>query len=183
VLVTNGGEGQNRSALAAMQALALAGFEPVATVSGRDSLAASSRHCRAAVPVPPVTELEYAEAVQAELEARSYVALMPASDAALLALDLAGAPLVDKARLPELARGAGLEVPPGRTFSSTAELAHHAEELDYPVVAKAALKTSWRPRRDAWSARRTSWLCARSTGTGRSSSSPSSTPPCTRCPA
>ena len=141
VLVTDGGDGQNRTALAAVQALAVAGYEPVVTVSGRDSLAASSKYCRAAVRVPVVTAAGYAAAVRAELRTRPYLAVLPASDAALLALGADGAELVDKVTLDERARAAGLEVPRGRVFASTRDLVAQAGDLEYPVVVKAVQKT------------------------------------------
>lgn len=140
VLVTDGGDGQGRSSLAAVRALAEGGYRPVVTVSGPSSLAASSRYCRRRVIVPPVTEPGYAEAVRAELAARPYLTVLAASDAALLALGSPVGHLLNKAELTDLARVAGLPVPPTRTFPSRAELLA-AEDLEFPAVVKPAVST------------------------------------------
>jgi predicted ATP-grasp superfamily ATP-dependent carboligase len=140
VLVTDGGDGQNRSALEAVRALGAAGYRAVVTVSGRGSLAAASRHCSRRVAVPAVGDGRYAAAVRAELESRDYVCVLPASDAALVALAADGVELVDKAKLAERAAAAGLDVPPGRTFPTPELLLAAADELDYPVVVKSSLK-------------------------------------------
>jgi predicted ATP-grasp superfamily ATP-dependent carboligase len=142
VLITDGGDGQNRSALAAVRALGAAGYRAVVTVSGSDSLAAASRHCSRRVTVPAVGDDRYVAAVRAEVASREYVCVLPASDAALVALAAEGMDLVDKAKLAERAAAAGLDVPPGRLFATAELLLAAAGELDYPVVVKSSLKTS-----------------------------------------
>jgi predicted ATP-grasp superfamily ATP-dependent carboligase len=137
VLVTDGGSGQGRSALAAVRALAGGGYPAAVTVSGRHSLAAASRHCARKVEVPPVSDpARYKEAIAGELRARPYLTTMATSDAALLALKQPVKHLVDKFKLAERALKAGLEVPPTRRFESATELLDSADELDYPVVVK-----------------------------------------------
>ncbi|MDQ4144907.1 MAG: ATP-grasp domain-containing protein, partial [Actinomycetota bacterium] len=136
--------GQARSSLAAVRALAAAGYRPAVTVSGRFSIAAASRHSSRSLKVPPVGTPGYAEAVQAELAER-YLTVLPASDAALLAL---GAPvdhLVDKVLLAQGAARAGLQMPPSRAFASTEALLSNAEGLDYPIVLKPSVKTTASP--------------------------------------
>lgn len=140
VLVTDGGDGQARSSLAAVRALAAAGYRPAVTVSSRSSLAASSRYCARRVPVPPVAEPGYAEAVQAELSARPYLTMLAASDTALLALGAPVGHLVDKAELVARARQSGLAVPPTRVFASRDDLLA-AADLEYPLVLKPAIST------------------------------------------
>ncbi|CAN5701379.1 hypothetical protein BH24ACT26_BH24ACT26_04930 [soil metagenome] len=139
VLVTDGSRrvgGQGRAAVAAVRALGAAGYRPAVTVSGGRSLAAASRFCARRVEVPPVTQPGYAAAVRVELAARPYLTCLPASDAALLALEAPVEHLVDKAQLAKHAERAGIEMPPSRHFGSTEELVAAASGLDYPVVVK-----------------------------------------------
>jgi predicted ATP-grasp superfamily ATP-dependent carboligase len=140
VLVTDGGDGQARSTLAAVRALGLAGYSPVVTVSGPSSLAAASRYCARRVPVPPVTDPGYAAAVRTEQAAHHYLATLAASDGALLALEAPVRHLVDKTQLMESARLVGLAVPPTRVFQTAAELLG-AHDLEFPVVLKPAIST------------------------------------------
>jgi hypothetical protein len=140
--VADGGSGQNRSAVAAVQALGLAGYRASVTVSGRYSLAASSRFCGRAVPTPLAGHEGFASAVQAETAARPYLATLPASDAAILALSAPGQELVDKSVLAQRAAGAGLSVPSSQRFERIEDLLAAARQLDYPCVVKAAVKPS-----------------------------------------
>lgn len=139
VLVTEGARGQGRSAVAAVRALAVAGYEPVVTTTGGRGPAAASRHCSATVPVPPVSSPEFAETVRAELRTGRYVGALPVSDAAIAALGLDDAvALLDKDALERRARAAGLEGVPGRVFPSPAAVRAAAQALSYPLVVKAA---------------------------------------------
>jgi hypothetical protein len=142
-LVTAGS--RRRASLAAVRALAAAGYRAAVTVSG-PSLAASSRYCDRTVEVPPVTDAGYAPAVRAELERNSYVAVYPASDPALLALDGPGTHLMDKLTLAELARGAELEMPPSQLFDTPEDLLAAGDSLQYPVVVKPNIRRYF-PRR------------------------------------
>jgi hypothetical protein len=135
VLVTDGGTGGSRDALAATRALHAAGYLVALTVSG-SSWPAPSRFASRRVHVPPATADGYAPAVHAELERRRYDAVVPASERALAALGLAPAHLLDKAELAVQARSAGLQVPPEETFASTDALLTAGPGLDYPVVVK-----------------------------------------------
>ncbi len=94
VLVTDGGSGQGRSALAAVRALDAAGYRAVVGATGPRNMAATSRFCAESVLTPPVSDPGYANSVRASaesLEAR----LVLASDAALVALDRPEAALRD----------------------------------------------------------------------------------------
>jgi hypothetical protein len=139
VLVTDGGSGQARSALAAVRALAARGYRPAVTVSGRWSIAAASRHCARRVEVPGVFDPGYADAVRSELAARPYLAVLGASDAALLALGEPVRHLVDKAAIAPRGRRAGLAVPPMQVFGSRDELLASRDLLEYPLVVKPTL--------------------------------------------
>lgn len=142
VLVTEGGDGESRAAVAAVRALSEAGYRPTVTVSGDLSMAAASRHARRRIDVPAATAdpSGYATAIRAELERRPYLAVLPASDAALLALGTPVGHLLDKVACGEAARTAGISVPPSRIVASTAGLRAIAQEIDYPVVVKPDIK-------------------------------------------
>jgi hypothetical protein len=141
-LITEGGTGESRAAVAAVRALAAAGYRAAVTISDTLSLAGASRSCAARVPVPPVVTDPhgYAAAVRAELASGPYLAVLPASDPALLALDFPVRHLLDKIACAEAARRVGLKVPPTHIFASIAELLDAASQLEYPVVVKPAIK-------------------------------------------
>jgi predicted ATP-grasp superfamily ATP-dependent carboligase len=142
VLISEGGGGESRAALAAVRSLAAAGYQTAVTVSGPLSLAAASRHTTRRVPAPSVHDDPegYAAAVRAELAHGDYLDVLCASDAALLALDRPVRTLLDKEVTGRLAREAGLDVPTTRVFATRAELLAAGDELDYPVVVKPAIK-------------------------------------------
>jgi len=142
ILITEGGTGESRAAVAAVRALAAAGYRPVVTVSDELSLAGASRYCAHRVPVPPVITdpTGYAAAVRAELASGAYLAVLPASDHALLALEFPVRQFLDKVACAEAARQVGLDVPPTYIFASTADLLDAAGHLQYPVVVKPAIK-------------------------------------------
>ena len=141
VLVTDLVNGRSRSAVAAVRALAGGGYAPIVTVSGRRSPAAASRDCAGVVRVPPCLNGDYADAVRREMADRDYVAVMPASDGALLALGLPGADLVDKSTLPARAAAAGLRTPRTLRLDGPEELAAAAGRLEYPLVVKPVVKS------------------------------------------
>lgn len=137
VLVTDGGSGQGRSALAAVRALAAWGYKVAVTVSGNHSLAAASRHCGRRVPVAAVSDASrYKQAILKETRSRPYLTVMATSDSALLAL---GAPVkhfVDKTLLGKRAREADLETPSTQLFGSVSELLEAGSPFGFPIVMK-----------------------------------------------
>lgn len=144
VLISEGGYGSSRAAVAAARALADAGYRVTVTETDGHSLAGASRACARRVTVPPVVGdgAAYAAAVRAELETRPYVTTFYVTDAALLAVGAPVRHLLDKAKCGELARAAGLEPPPTQVFGSGGELLSAASRLSYPVIVKPALKLS-----------------------------------------
>ncbi len=142
VLITEGGSGESRAAVAAVRALAAAGYRAAVTVSSDLSLAGASRFCARRILVPSVeSEPEaYATAVRRELSRQPYVAMLPASDRAILALGLPVRHLLDKVACAEAAARVGLTPPPSRIYDSAAELLDRAGELTYPVVVKPDVK-------------------------------------------
>jgi predicted ATP-grasp superfamily ATP-dependent carboligase len=144
VLVTDDRRGQARAALAAVRALAAAGYRPAVTTSSPFSLAAASRHCARAIPVPAsvVGTSAFRAALAPELEAMPYIAVLATGDAALLALGAPVEHLIDKTSLAELARAVGLQPPPHEHFPSLEELRSASSRLDYPVVIKPVVTRS-----------------------------------------
>jgi hypothetical protein len=145
-LVTDAGGAQARSAVAAVRALAAAGYVPAVATSGSYSLAAASRYCRRRVTVPPAGASGFADALREEFDAGPYVALLPSSDAALLAMGSDIEPWVDKEVMAERARSADLPTPPSIVFESPEELQGCADQLDYPVVVKPKARRDSSPR-------------------------------------
>ena len=142
VLVTEGGDGQSRAAVAAVRALAADGYRPAVTEYDGLSLAGASRHCARRVPVPlgEVDPEGYAKAVRAELDSRPYLTVFPGTDAALVALDAPVQHLINKESSARLAVAAGLPVPSSRVFDNGEELLDAAGELEYPIVVKPVVK-------------------------------------------
>jgi hypothetical protein len=151
VLISEGGSGESRAAVAAVRALSTAGYRAKVTVTGDLSLAGASRYCAGRVPVPSAmtNPQGYAEAVRAEMASGSYVALFPASDQALLALDFPVRHLLDKVACARAAQSVGLTVPPSEIFTSSAELLDAADRLEYPVVVKPDIKRYMAARVDS----------------------------------
>jgi hypothetical protein len=145
VLVTDGApdDGQSRTTLWTVRALAHAGYRAATTVSAPYSLAAASRASRRSVRVPaliePGDERPYAAAVRDEMRRHSYLTVLPTSDPALLALDMPGAHLVDKSSLTERAARAGIPTPPTRVFADATALRAGAETLSFPLIVKPAV--------------------------------------------
>lgn len=137
VLVTDGGSGQGRSALAAVRALGAWGYPVAVTTSGSHSLAAASRHCSRRVPVAAVTDpSRYKQDILEETRARPYLAVMATSDAALLALGAPVEHLVDKTLLGARARAAGVPMPPTQRFESVRALLEGGSPFGFPIVIK-----------------------------------------------
>ena len=140
VLVLDNADGRSRSAVAAVRALAAAGYRPLVAVSGGRSAAGASRSAAGVVRLPPADDASFRAAVEKYVGMHPGCHLVPASDAVLVALAAPGADLVDKAALPGRAAAAGLEVPATREFGGAAQLRAAAHTLAYPVVVKAAVK-------------------------------------------
>ena len=144
VLVTDGTSGQNRSTLAAVQALGSAGYRAAVTVSQPPSRAAASRFCHRVVHVPGADDPSYADGIRAAQQEHEYLTLLPTSDAAIHALGLPGRHLLDKITLAAVASTAGLQSPPGLAFDDATALLAAAADLDYPCVVKPVLRTGRR---------------------------------------
>lgn len=152
VLVTDGGGGDDRAAVGAVRALARGGYLPAVARSDRSALAAVSRACRRVVDVPRVTGPDYRAAIDRELERHPYLTVLPSHDEAVYALEGPGRIFLDKARLAERARAAGLQTPESRSFDSGPDLLGAASELTYPVVVKPRAHRSALHRHGAYRA-------------------------------
>jgi predicted ATP-grasp superfamily ATP-dependent carboligase len=141
VLVSDHVDGRSRSAVAAVRALGAAGYRPVVTVSGGRSAAAVSRSCVGVLRTPRPGDPGYREAVDAYLATHPGAFVVAASDAVVVALDQPGAALVDKAVLPKRAAHAGLGTPATHEFPGPDMVLASADDLEYPLVVKAAVKT------------------------------------------
>ncbi len=141
VLVTDDVNGQNRSAVSAVRALAQAGFRPVVSTCGRYSVAAASRFCTGRIRLPAAGGPGYAAALHRELQGGRYLTVLPASDVALLAVGGPGGDLAHKGVLAERAQAAGLVTLPGRVFDSVADLRAKADQQAYPLLVKSAVKS------------------------------------------
>ncbi len=142
VLVSDGGRGGSRDAVAAVRALEAGGYLPAVTVSNGSLLGMPSRYAARRVEVPPVSTEGYADAVRAEMTRGSYLTVLPASEDSLIALGGGLTHLIDKVKLHEGAERVGIPTPPSRTFSGRMETLAAGSELEYPVVVKPAIRRS-----------------------------------------
>lgn len=141
VLVTDGGHGGSRDCIVAVRALHASGYSPVVTVSQGTSRASVSRYSMQRVHVPHVNEPGYAEAIDRELGKRSYLLVLPTSEASLLALGGPSVDLADKSKLEEAAAEAGIDVPTSHLFAGWNDVLAQADDLRYPVVIKPTIRT------------------------------------------
>jgi predicted ATP-grasp superfamily ATP-dependent carboligase len=142
--------GEYVGVLAAVRGLAAAGYEPWTTVSGRRSYARLSRDVAGTVttPDPSLDPDGFVAATAVAAHRLGAAVVLPGTEAALLALaarpgtfpetvavgvcpEEAVRTATDKTQLEELARAAGLEVPPGRLMS-----ADDLGAVELPVVVK-----------------------------------------------
>lgn len=141
VLVTDGGHGGSRDCIAAVRALHTAGYGSVVTVSEGTSRASASRYSEQRVHVPHVNEPGYVEAIEREFGRRSYLLVLPTSEASLLALGGPSLHLTDKSKLEAAAADAGIDVPRSHVFAGLGDVLARADDLRYPVVVKPTIRT------------------------------------------
>jgi len=144
VLIVDGGIGQNRAAVAAVRALHRGGYRVAVTAANGRSLAAASRFCDRVIPTLLPDHDEFAPTVRDEFENGNYLAMLPATDAAVTSLGAPGSDLVDKAILEHQAQLAGLPIPVSHAFQTASELLSGADSFAYPIVVKPRLKFSRR---------------------------------------
>ncbi len=142
VLVSDGGKGGSRDAVAAVRALEAGGYRPAVTISGGSLLGLPSRYAARLVEVPHVSSDGYADAVRAEMESSGYLTVLPASEDSLIALGGGLPHLIDKVALYEAAGRVGIRTPPSQTFSGRAEALAAAGEFEYPIVVKPPIRRS-----------------------------------------
>jgi predicted ATP-grasp superfamily ATP-dependent carboligase len=140
------------ASLALVRALRAGGYAPSLAIAPAGTYAGRSSAVAAVVRVPHAEDdpAAFVEAMVATAKRLSADALLPGTEASLIALSRArtllpcplGAPAAevvelatDKGRVLDLAAHAGLEAPPSIVAAPT-ELAARAERLDYPVILK-----------------------------------------------
>jgi predicted ATP-grasp superfamily ATP-dependent carboligase len=150
-------DAEERAALGACRGLASAGYRVTAVARHRPAAAHWSRSCakRILSPDPRESVAAFADRLDELLRSGWYAALIPGSDASLLAvsehrsrlerLTRLGLPSreavsrsVDKLLLLQVAAEAGLAPPPSRPCRDRDAAAGAANELGYPVVLKPA---------------------------------------------
>lgn len=146
VLVVDVGSPWGRSALAAVRALRIAGLRPVVgRPAGEPSLATVSRSCSGVVSLPDVNDPGFRSAVADEVNGGSHLLALPASDAALVALDAPGCHLTDKSVVRARAREAGLPVLPDVVVSQGDDLEKALADLTWPAIAKPVVRRTGDP--------------------------------------
>ena len=150
-------DAEERAALGACRGLTHAGYRVCAVAHRRSAATHWSRSCaeRVVLPDPRRSVDGFVHALGELLRGGRYSALIPGSEASLLAVSehrerlepstRLGLPSreavrrsVDKLRLAESAREAGLASPPSRACTDLEEASAAASELGYPVVLKPA---------------------------------------------
>jgi predicted ATP-grasp superfamily ATP-dependent carboligase len=148
-------DAEERAALGACRGLTSAGYRVCAVAHRRRAATHWSRSCaeRVVLPDPRESVDDFVEGLERLLRSGRYAALIPGSEAALLAVSehrdrlerhtRLGLPSpeavrrsVDKLELLDAAAGAGLAQPPSRACADLQEAAAAASELGYPVVLK-----------------------------------------------
>jgi predicted ATP-grasp superfamily ATP-dependent carboligase len=154
VIVT---DGEERAALAACRGLAAAGYRVSAVAPERPAATHWSRSCseRILLPDPRASVQAFVAGLEELLDRGDYAALIPGSDASLLAISEhrerlgqmthLGLPqreavrrAVDKRLLHRIAADVGLPSPPSRSCANQSEGAAAAAELGYPIILKPA---------------------------------------------
>jgi len=135
VLVTDGGRGSSRSALATVRALGAAGYRSTVTTSFGSEFAASSKFASDVGSVPPARDFDaYRSAIRALMTSRGITTVFATSDDALIALDPIAAAFVDKNVLNTRLTEHGIGTPHTRHFATAKELL--AASIDGPIVVK-----------------------------------------------
>lgn len=141
VLVSDGQDANTRDAVVAVRALAAADYRVAATVAAPSKSAAISRYVDERVVMPPVDHSDFKSQMSELLDSSLFVALVPASESVMLALDPPGAELMSKTILEERAIQAGIEVIESRLFDSYESLLSAVDTLEFPLVVKPVVRS------------------------------------------
>lgn len=142
ILVTDGGDRGARSTLAAVRALAAAGYRAMVTIDRQLSLAACSRYCSEYVITPNADDPRFAESVRDAARLHDAAGILPASDAVLAVLGAPVQELINKTSLAKRAARVGFAVPATQRIESEESLRAWAEEFPYPIVLKPEVSQS-----------------------------------------
>lgn len=139
-IVTSEGQTHDRSALATVRALAMAGRKTVVATSDAASLAARSRFAFEVCSIVAPSEPGFSRAI-GDLEKQwDAITTFPTSDGALNALHPDTLRLMDKSSLAVEAATVGLDVPPTHLFASAEQLRTLAGDIGFPLIVKPSRK-------------------------------------------
>ncbi len=134
VLVTDGGRGMSRSAVATTRALGMAGHVVLTTESGTGELAARSRYSSSVLAVPPAADrAAFAAAVAPLVERHGIDYVFATSDDAVLALHPELARVLDKEQLTHELTRLGIATPPAFAVDQNTTL---PPDTSWPAVIK-----------------------------------------------
>lgn len=140
VIVTSAGRANDRSALATVRALGVAGRRVVVVTSHSASLAAASRYATEVIALKSLNEDDYGQEVQRIAADHDASVIFATSDAALRSLYPATDVLMDKATLGDRARAVGLSTPESKELTASDIDESFAGAL-FPMIVKPRTKT------------------------------------------
>ena len=140
VIVTSAGRSNDRSALATVRALGMAGHPVVVVASHSGSLAAASRFATRVIAVESLSETAYGHEVRQIASDAGATVIFATSDAALRALFPTTNTLMDKATLGERANAVGLSTPETREVAAN-DIDESFTPDVFPMIVKPRTKT------------------------------------------
>lgn len=140
MIVTSAGRSNDRSALATVRALGVAGRRAVVVASHPASLAAASRHTAKLITLESVNEDDYGREVRRIADDQGASVIFATSDAALRALYPATDVLMDKATLGPKAHAVGLSTPESKELAAS-DIDESFVGAAYPMIVKPRTKT------------------------------------------
>ncbi len=140
VIVTSAGRSNDRSALATVRALGVAGRRVVVVASHSASLAAASRFATEVIAIKSLNEGDYGRTVREIAADRDAWVIFATSDAALRSLYPATDELMDKATLGDRAQAVGLSTPESKELAAS-DIDETFAKAVFPMIVKPRTKT------------------------------------------
>ncbi len=140
VIVTSAGRANDRSALATVRALGVAGRRVVVVTSHPASLAAASRFAAQVIAMKFLNERDYGQEVRRIAADHDASVIFATSDAALRSLYPATDELMDKATLGDRARAVGLSTPESTELTAS-DIDETFANAVFPMIVKPRTKT------------------------------------------
>lgn len=135
-IVTSEGYFSDRSALATVRALGIAGRRAIVAASGPHSLAAASRFTTETVDIGPANHPDFAAKVRQVAIDHRGIAVFATSDPALSSLRPETDRLMDKVTLADDAEGMGLRSPVTHHVETSEELERVIDSVQLPAIVK-----------------------------------------------